>query len=113
MQNIVYLQGIKDAALRGYYVSLRMCSPAAYYQNSLDLVSLSKNNELAKRQNQLAMPVLHIVGRPKGTGDRSCQMLTEAQINWQAIEPAGHWPFIDQQAAFVEEVRRFLNQLST
>lgn len=107
----IYRNGFEDKTLRTYYASLRMCDPRFYHLNSIELVEMSRREDLAARLGALKMPNIYIVGNPRGTGAHSRRLLTLAGVQWRAIEDAGHWPFIDQQTAFVEEIRRFLNQI--
>lgn len=109
--NSIYLDGVTDPALRGYYVSLRLCQPLTYYVNSKELVELSEGKQLASRLGALQLPTLYLLGNPRGTGAYSRSMLTAAGVKWQAIEDAGHWVFIDQSTAFTHEVNCFLSQL--
>jgi pimeloyl-ACP methyl ester carboxylesterase len=108
----IYHNGFEDKALRTYYASLRMCDPRVYHLNSIELIGMSRTGDLAARLGALKVPNIYILGSPRGTGEHSRRLLTSAGVKWHPVEDAGHWPFIDQQAAFVEEVLRYLNQLS-
>lgn len=114
LQNIfdtIYHDGLDNHALRTYYASLRMCDPRVYYLNSKELVELSANNNLANRQGVLTFPNIYILGNPRGTGAYSRRLLSAANVEWQAVENAGHWPFVDQNDRFAEEMLSFLHKL--
>lgn len=109
----VYKGGLTQPALRTYFASLRLCDPRLLYQNSEDLVSLSRGEELALRLGALPIPQLYLLGHPDGTGDRSRDLLDEAGVPWKAIENAGHWPFLDQHQSFIEELEAFLRKIES
>ncbi len=111
LREIVFRAGRDDRAQRGYYVSLRLCDPRLYHQNSAELVAISSQEELAKRLVDLSAPSLYMAGSPNGVSEHSRRLLDEARVNWCAIQPAGHWPFIDQPDNFVVTMARFLKKL--
>jgi pimeloyl-ACP methyl ester carboxylesterase len=104
----IYCDGLSDPALRGYYVSLRLCDPRAYHQNSAELVAESQGGDIAERLARLDVPVIYIAGVPRGVSQRSRVQLDQAGIEAVEISPAGHWPFIDQPDAFIRAVLAFL-----
>lgn len=103
--------GAGDPVVRDYFASVRICDPRAYHLNSVELVALSRGEGLARRRAALAPPLLYLLGDPRGTGPRSRAMLDEAGVPWRPIPDAGHWPFRDQQALFVDALLRFLEVL--
>ncbi len=107
MRDEVYAGGVSDPALRGYYAAMRMASPAVFHRNAVDLVALSEGETLAPRLAALAVPTLFIAGVPGGICERSRRLLDEHRVAWVGIEPAGHWPFIDQPAACAAAIERF------
>jgi haloalkane dehalogenase len=107
----IYQGGLADPALRTYYPSMRMCDPRVHHLNSSELVSLARTGRLASRLAALRMPTLYLLGDPRGTGDLSRRMLSEAGVDWRIIRDAGHWPFIDQRDIFVREILDFLKNL--
>ncbi len=107
----VYRGGLDDRALRTYYPSMRMCDPRAYHLNGGELVELSRTEGLAGRMAALDVAKLYVAGSPRGTGERSRALLDRAGIGWRAVEDAGHWPFLDQPEAFVDEMTAFLERL--
>lgn len=109
IRNCVYSDRLEDLALRSYYPSLCLCQPQTYYSNSKELVQLSKGAQLAKRLGSLEIPLIYLLG-PRGTAELSRSMLTASDVEWRAIEDAGHWPFIDQPKTFVDEMLYFLSQ---
>ncbi|MDQ7005801.1 MAG: alpha/beta hydrolase [Acidobacteriota bacterium] len=104
----VYEDGRRQPALRGYYASLRLAMPAAYHLNARELVEISAPGNLADRLARLETPVIYIAGSPGGASEESLELLARARIRRVKIGPAGHWPFVDQQAAFAEAVAGFL-----
>ena len=107
----VYQDGLKNKSLRLYYPSLSFCDPRVLHLNAAELVEISQTDGLAKRQGDLKIPHIYILGKPGGTGKYSQKLLTEAGVEWQPIEDAGHWPFIDQPERFILEMLRFLSKL--
>jgi len=111
LREIVFRAGQDDRAQRGYYVSLRLCDPRLYHQNSAELVAISSQEDLATRLVDLPAPSTYLAGIPDGVSEHSRHLLDEAGVNWCAIQPAGHWPFIDQPDNFVATLARFLKKL--
>jgi pimeloyl-ACP methyl ester carboxylesterase len=108
---MVYRDGLEDPALRTYYASLRLCDPRAYHLNSKELVFLSRTEEIAARIANLKVPCVYILGNPRGTGNHSRYLLSEAGVRWRVVEDAGHWPFIDQQDSFIADLMNFMREL--
>lgn len=107
----VYKRGIADPALRGYHAALRQACPEVFHRHATDLVALSTTETLVARLAALAAPVLFVAGVPGGICARSRELLAEHGVRWVAIEPSGHWPFIDQPAAFAAAVLAFTASL--
>jgi pimeloyl-ACP methyl ester carboxylesterase len=107
----IYRGGMTDPALRTYFASMRICDPRMHHLNSSELVSLARSGRLAARLAALRIPYIYILGDPRGTGETSRRMLTEAGVDWRMIPDAGHWPFIDQPDGFAGEVAGFINHL--
>ncbi|MGC9367663.1 MAG: alpha/beta fold hydrolase [bacterium] len=97
----VYKAGVENSELRGYYPSMRFCNPKVYYHNSKELIELSDTEKLAKRMSELKCEKVYILGNPRGTGQRSKDLLDKAGVKWIAVEDAGHWPFLDQPDRFI------------
>lgn len=108
----IYLGGVEDLALRGYYTSMRICDPRTFYLNSVELVEVSDSETLARRLARLKIPATYILGHPRGTGSHSRELLEKAGITYHIIKNAGHWPFLDQPELFVEKLTDFLKTLS-
>ena len=108
----IYLDGQEDLALRTFYPSLRLCDPATYHQNSLELVELSREEKLAARFGALDLPKIYLHGSPRGTGLHSLSLLQKAGGSSRAVPDAGHWPFLDQPETFLDRLTQFLGQLS-
>ena len=112
LREIVFQAGRDDRAQRGYYVSLRLCDPRLYHLNSTELVAISRQEKLAMRLVVLSVPSLYLAGSPNGVSEHSKRLLDDAGANWCAIQPAGHWPFVDRPDDFVATLVRFLKKLS-
>jgi pimeloyl-ACP methyl ester carboxylesterase len=105
LRDAVYRQGARDEAHRGYYVSLRLCDPRQFHLNSLELIEMSAAETLPGRMAHLEVAAHYVAGVPRGACARSRELLDEHAVPWSAVEPAGHWPFIDQPDRFVEILR--------
>jgi len=112
LRETVHRRGRTDPAQRGYYVSLRLADPLTYHRNSVELLARSDAGDLAGRLAALPMPFCYIAGVPNGASERSHELLEAAGIDYIRIEPSGHWPFIDQPDAFVDELNRFLTRVT-
>ncbi len=110
MRDRIYRDGVEDSALRGYYASLRLCDPRAYHKNSCELLDASRREDQATRLRALPMPALYVAGVPDGASPRSRALLRRADVGVVEIGPAGHWPFLDQEEAFVAELASFLKR---
>jgi pimeloyl-ACP methyl ester carboxylesterase len=108
----VYEEGNRDAPHRGYYASLRLCDPRAYHAHSIELVELSGQEQLARRLAALRLPNLYVAGQPRGACARSIALLDEAGAAWFAIEPSGHWPFLDQPDSFAAALSAFCDAVA-
>lgn len=111
MRELIYNQGAKQKALRGYYASLRLCDPRLFHLNSRELVETSAREEMARRLAALPLPARYVAGVPDGVCPRSHELLAEAGIEPLVFEPAGHWPFIDQADPFAAALAAFLLSL--
>jgi pimeloyl-ACP methyl ester carboxylesterase len=108
MRDEVYRRGLTEPAMRGYHAGMLAASPAVFHHHAVELVALSETETLAPRLAALAIPTLVIAGVPGGICERSRAQLDTHGVRWIGIEPAGHWPFIDQPAAVAAAVREFL-----
>ncbi len=107
----IYRDGLKDAALRRYFVSMCLCDPRLLHLHSEELVALSRGEELASRLSALKIPQLYLRGDPRGTQSYSRSLLNGAGVPTKRVLDAGHWPFLDQPEAFVETFLEFLGSL--
>lgn len=103
----LYQIGQSDQAHRGYYVSMNMACPQTVYLHSQQLVQLSKSEKMAQRMAALSLPNAYIAGAPDGAAPRSLELLKEAGVRLEKVQPSGHWPFIDQPESFAEMVSVF------
>ena len=93
-----------DPALRGYAAAIGFCDPRQMWRHAVDLVELSRGEQLAARRAALAVPLTFIAGAPRGICARSRVLLFEAGVPIVDVGPAGHWPFIDAPDAFADAV---------
>ena len=89
-------------------MSLRLCDPRAFHRNAGELVALSGSETLAPRLACLDTPHHYVAGAPDGAAGRSLELLSAADVAWTAVEPAGHWPFIDRPAEFAALLARLV-----
>jgi pimeloyl-ACP methyl ester carboxylesterase len=62
----------------------------------VDLVRLSETATMGPRLAALTCPRLFVAGVPNGVCPESRAELERLGVPWVAIEPAGHWVFVDQ-----------------
>lgn len=103
----------RAAVIRAYGASLQMGDPRTLHRNSVDLVEASAAETLAERLADLAVPVEYWYGAPRGTGERSRELLAEAGVVPRAFEPAGHWPYLDRHDEFVDALAAHLASLES
>ena len=108
IREAIYRDGADSEALRGYYASLRLCDPRAFYLNSCELVEFSRRETMARRLAALTVPAFYIAGVPDGACARSLELLAEAGVPCTRISPSGHWPFIDRPGPFAAALDRML-----
>ena len=108
IREAIYRDGAGNEALRGYYASLHLCDPRAFYLNSCELVELSSRETMARRLAELTVPALYIAGVPDGACARSLELLEEAGVPCTRIAPSGHWPFIDRPGPFATALDQML-----
>lgn len=111
LRDWVYDRGHGSPALRGYYASMRFADPRVFHRHAQELIQYSRVETMAARDAGLPMPALYVAGTPDGICQRSKDLLQAAGALWHSIEPAGHWPFLDQPDAFAEVVAGFLSSL--
>lgn len=97
-----------DAAHRSYAVSIRLADPATFLLHARELVAESEPETMAGRLAALRVPVTYLAGAPGGACPRSRELLAAAGIATIAIEPSGHWPYVDQPDAFAAALRALL-----
>jgi pimeloyl-ACP methyl ester carboxylesterase len=100
-----------DEAHRRYFASLAFADPEVLRLDALDLVAWSASGDLAARRARLAIPLEYLAGEPGGAGAASRAALDRAGVQWSAITPSGHWPFVDQYDSFVARLVAFLDRL--
>jgi pimeloyl-ACP methyl ester carboxylesterase len=108
----LYKRGIADEALRGYYAALRMASPHVIHRHATELVAMSRTEARVARLAALTVPVLFVAGVPDGICERSRALLRAHRVHCIGVEPAGHWPFVDQPQAVATAVADFCQRLS-
>jgi pimeloyl-ACP methyl ester carboxylesterase len=100
----VWELGRSDRPIRGYHAAMAFASPDVLHRHSRDLVEMSAPENMAAR---LARPTLYIAGVPSGICERSRTLLDQHRVPTVALEPAGHWPYVDQTARFCAAVTAF------
>jgi len=111
MRAAVYLRGVTEPSLRGYFSALALACPQVLHRHATDLVAASSTETLAARLAAVPAPVLFVAGVPGGVCARSRALLDLHAVRWIGIEPAGHWPFVDQPELFAARVRDFLTHV--
>lgn len=104
--------GADREPLRGYYASMRFADPRTLWLHSTELVAYSREESMARRLAALGVPALYVAGVPEGAGPRTLALVKESGLPAAILEPAGHWPFLDQPDGFARAVADFLSGLS-
>ncbi len=112
MADSTYRDGIEHLALRGAYAGLRLADPRAIHRHAQDLVAMSAAEDLADRLARLRCPTGYLAGVPGGACPRSLELLERAGVPLIRIEPAGHWPFVDQLEASATAIAGLLRAWS-
>jgi pimeloyl-ACP methyl ester carboxylesterase len=63
---------------------------------------------VAARLAGLEMPCVYLAGVPDGASPGSLEALRAAGVALREIRPSGHWPFIDQEESFLDELIAFV-----
>jgi pimeloyl-ACP methyl ester carboxylesterase len=102
----IYDGGATDRALRGAYASMRFADPRGYHAHARELVDVSRDEAMIDRLVAIAArtPTLYVAGVPGGAAARTLELLDAHAIETARIEPAGHWPFIDQPDAVARAI---------
>ena len=111
LRDAVYLRGLEELPLRGYFAAMTFAAPAVFHGHALDLVAMSEIEDLAPRLVALPCPHLFIAGVPDGVCTYSHALLDRAGAHWVGIEPAGHWVYLDQLDRFATHVDAFVKSL--
>jgi pimeloyl-ACP methyl ester carboxylesterase len=104
----VYAAGLSDPAMRGYYAALRQADPHTIHRQATELVALSRTESMPARLAALTCPHAFVAGVPDGICARSHDLLHAAAVQVHRVSPSGHWPFIDQPAAFAATLSALL-----
>jgi 3-oxoadipate enol-lactonase len=104
----VYERGVVDLPLRTYHAALCFASPQTFHKQATELVALSSANTMTARFAALRVPALFIAGVPRGICEVSKLELERHRARWIGIEPAGHWVYLDQLAAFTGAIEHFV-----
>lgn len=112
MRARVAADGQRSGALAGYAAAMEQANAEVFRGNAADLVAMSEAETLVPRLAAVRAPVLFVAGVPGGICTRSKELLDRHEIPWVGIEPAGHWPYIDQRAAFAATARAFFRNVS-
>lgn len=103
----VYARGATELPLRGYHAAMCFASPDVFHAHATDLVRLSEAADLGPRLRALAIPHLYVAGVPDGICAHSRDVLARLGARWLAIEPAGHWAYLDRTDAFATAIAAF------
>lgn len=109
----LFKEALAEPALRTYYPSVRLCDPSAFHLNSTELVQLSNEEKLARRMAALDLGTHYVYGSPDGAAERSQALIREVGVSSSAIEPAGHWPFLDRPEDFLDVLVALLDSFGT
>jgi pimeloyl-ACP methyl ester carboxylesterase len=99
LRDEIFIAAADHHELRGYYAALRFADPASYHRHACDLVAVSAPETMAARMAGLGIPATFVAGVPGGVCVRSRELLDASGVRWVAVEPAGHWVYVDQPAA--------------
>ncbi|MEO8551648.1 MAG: alpha/beta hydrolase [Kofleriaceae bacterium] len=108
MRDQIYRDGAADPPLRTYFAAQCYAQPRTFHHQACDLVALSRTESMAPRMAALAIPTLFVAGVPRGISEKSRALLDLHRVRWVGIEPAGHWVYLDQTAAFAATIEQFL-----
>ncbi len=111
LREAVRAAGAADPAQQGYHRSLVLADARVFHRHALDLVALSRGEDLARQLATLPMPVFYVAGSPGGASPRSLELVREAGIPTIAIAPAGHWPFLDHPRLFALLLRELVSHV--
>jgi pimeloyl-ACP methyl ester carboxylesterase len=109
LREVVRERGAADRALLGAHASMILADARAYHAHACELVALSADESMAARLAAIAArtPTLYVAGVPGGAAARTLELLDAHAIATARIEPAGHWPFVDQLDAVAEAIHAF------
>lgn len=111
LREAVRVAGETDPAQRGYHRSLMLADPRVFHRHALELVGLSRSEDLSPRLVALPMPVFYVAGRPGGASARSLELVRAAGVPAIELAPAGHWPFLDRPRHFALVLRELVAQV--
>jgi pimeloyl-ACP methyl ester carboxylesterase len=108
LRDDTYEQGATDRAKRGYFASMRFADPRSFHRHAAELVRVSADESMAARLAAIAArtPFVYVAGVPGGAAARTLELLAERAIPTVRVEPAGHWPFVDQPGAVADALLR-------
>jgi pimeloyl-ACP methyl ester carboxylesterase len=111
LRDDVFAAAASHPGERAYHAALSFASPLVFHRHACELVSLSENGSLPQRLAALGPRALFVAGVPDGICAESRALLAEHDVRSALIEPAGHWVYLDQPAAFTLTVQKFLSSL--
>jgi pimeloyl-ACP methyl ester carboxylesterase len=106
MRAFVQDRALTDLAHRGYATRIGLADPRTFHRHSGELVAASTPEDMGSRLAALRVPTTYVAGAPGGACARSLELLRAAGVAVEEIEPAGHWPFVDQPDAFAALLSR-------
>lgn len=108
----VFAAAAHHAGERAYHAALSFASPHVFHRHAGELVALSESGSLVQRLAALGPRALFIAGVPDGICAESRALLARHGVPTALIEPAGHWVYLDQPAAFTAAVSAFVLSLA-
>ena len=106
-------RGAADPALRGAHPSMLEADARTYHAHARELVAISADESMAARLAAIAArtPLVYVAGVPGGAAPRTLELLAERAIPTVRVEPAGHWPFVDQPGTVAAAIRALADRL--
>ncbi|MBI2346039.1 MAG: alpha/beta hydrolase [Deltaproteobacteria bacterium] len=106
----IYKMGLKDEAIRRYFVSLKMANPESLKTWGRTGVEATGEEKGGNDFLQVPCPKLYIYGK-KSIPERSRKFLEKNDVEAVEFENSGHWPMLDETEKFYRVVGEFVSNL--